>query len=60
MLRFRLNFNNNDQKCVKMLKCVDQHVILRCFFHRKQIIDFLNLYSLIFNSHFELLNLIAL
>ena len=42
-----------------MLKCVDfKCVALRCFFQRKQIADFLNLYSKIFNSHFEFLILI--
>ena len=60
-LRLRLNFNNNDQKCLKMLKCVDfKCVVLRCFFQRKQIVDFLNHYSKIFNSHFSLKNTIAL
>ena len=28
---------------------------IRCFFQRKQIVDFLNLHSKIFNSHFEFL-----
>ena len=55
-LRLRLNFNNNDLKCLKMLKRVDfKCFVLRCCFQRKQIVDFHNLYSKIFNSHFEFL-----